>query len=339
MGRFLTFIGFCLLFPAICFSDQPSLGLYAISSKVQAARLREAGVPPCDPGGIYVTDVIEDGPAEKAGIVVGDVIIRIGGKSVDDEKSYTQATSKLIAGSPTKLHIRREDKTIAIEATPLSALDMKVVESAACPVRVFPLFLKENSIGIPRVYIGINNRRSVAIEAIEMRVECFDGFNEKAVDFTGSNVRNGQYQETLEAHASTVASLSLDLIELTKKVRVTVLRVRMEDSSEWKPASASKTKIADKGKKREPPKTDDSRSKWVNTSYDSTLRHVREKIWEEIDNKTGKVKWQVTETNRTDDHIEFRNEKQKQDWRVSATKMELKKDGKWEWLSNGKWND
>lgn len=86
------------------------------------------------------------------------------------------------------------------------------------------------------------------------------------------------------------------------------------------------------------PDATDTRRTWLNTSYDSTVRHVRDKTWEEVDNKTGKVKWPLTEKDRTTEYIELQLAERDHTYRLLPTKLELLKDGKWEWLSNGKWD-
>lgn len=40
-------------------------------------------------GGVYVTDVVPDGPAEKAGLKRGDVILAVDGKAIDQDGNYT----------------------------------------------------------------------------------------------------------------------------------------------------------------------------------------------------------------------------------------------------------
>jgi hypothetical protein len=75
----------------------------------------------------------------------------------------------------------------------------------------------------------------------------------------------------------------------------------------------------------------------LNTSYDTTLRQVKGNEWEEVDNKTGRVKWKLTELRRTDDAIEMRNDARDQVYRILDKRLELKEGEKWIWLSNGKW--
>ena len=41
-------------------------------------------------GGVYITDVIKDGPAERAGIQKGDVLLAVDGKAVDQDGNYNE---------------------------------------------------------------------------------------------------------------------------------------------------------------------------------------------------------------------------------------------------------
>jgi hypothetical protein len=50
---------------------------------------RYAGLKDTETGGVYVSEVLKHGPADDAGIQVGDVILSIGGKSIDQDGDYT----------------------------------------------------------------------------------------------------------------------------------------------------------------------------------------------------------------------------------------------------------
>ena len=49
---------------------------------------RFLGLSGTDLGGIYVSEVVADGPAEKAGIQKGDVVLKVDGKAVDQDANY-----------------------------------------------------------------------------------------------------------------------------------------------------------------------------------------------------------------------------------------------------------
>jgi hypothetical protein len=83
----------------------------------------------------------------------------------------------------------------------------------------------------------------------------------------------------------------------------------------------------------------DSPAQWLNESYDTTVRYVNgKKIWEEVDNKTGKVNWIDKEVARTAEYIELFSPERKSEIRLRAQRMEQKIDGKWQWVANGRWD-
>ncbi|MEW6674679.1 MAG: DegQ family serine endoprotease [Nitrospirota bacterium] len=67
--------------------------------------------------GVLVGDVVEGSPAEKAGILRGDVIIEYEGKKTDEPYHLRNMAANTIPGKEVKLKILREDKTITIKVT------------------------------------------------------------------------------------------------------------------------------------------------------------------------------------------------------------------------------
>lgn len=91
--------------------SRPFLGIrYRFISK-DVAILNEV------PQGAYIQEVIEDGPAEKAGVEEGDIIIKINGGNVDSENKVGDIVSKANIGQKVDLEVWRDGKTIKITAT------------------------------------------------------------------------------------------------------------------------------------------------------------------------------------------------------------------------------
>lgn len=63
------------------------------------------------PHGALVAGVVEDGPAEKAGVRVGDVILRLDGEKLNDPKDLPRLVAKTKAGSRVELEVLRNGKT------------------------------------------------------------------------------------------------------------------------------------------------------------------------------------------------------------------------------------
>ena len=85
---------------------------------------------------------------------------------------------------------------------------------------------------------------------------------------------------------------------------------------------------------------DAGRTRWLNETYDNTIRMVKSKVWEEVDNKTGKPGFTYQEVARNKDYIEIFCSKRDFHIRLQTKTMELKTgaDGKWGWLAHGKWD-
>ena len=79
-------------------------------------------------GGVLVTDVDEDGPAGKAGIKAGDVIVRVGGKAVKDGEGLREALRDAAGGSNATIGVQREGRP----------MDLTVKIGAAEPARLAP---------------------------------------------------------------------------------------------------------------------------------------------------------------------------------------------------------
>jgi serine protease Do len=67
--------------------------------------------------GVLVTDVLEDGPAEKAGFEVSDVILKYDGETVKSPRRLSKLVRKTAPGTKVKVHISRdgEEKTLTTE--------------------------------------------------------------------------------------------------------------------------------------------------------------------------------------------------------------------------------
>lgn len=84
----------------------------------------------------------------------------------------------------------------------------------------------------------------------------------------------------------------------------------------------------------------DLRSQWINSTYSGVvLRRIADKKWAEFNSDTGKLRLKYEETDRTKDYIELFCSDLQQKKRVFSDKMEIYKDGKWGWVSKGRWDE
>jgi serine protease DegS len=67
--------------------------------------------------GVLVSGVLEDGPADQAGILPGDIITRIGNRVPSNSQDILDIVAGLSPGSQVTIHCWRGDETVALQAT------------------------------------------------------------------------------------------------------------------------------------------------------------------------------------------------------------------------------
>lgn len=93
------------------FISRPFLGIqYRFISK-DIAILNEV------PEGAYVQGLVDGGPAQKAGVKEGDIIIKINGTSINEEGKVAEIISKSNIGASLDLTIWRDGKELTVKAT------------------------------------------------------------------------------------------------------------------------------------------------------------------------------------------------------------------------------
>lgn len=91
--------------------SRPFLGIrYRFISK-DVAILNEV------PQGAFIQEVVEGGPAQKAGVEAGDIISKINGESVDSENKIAETIQKASIGQRLELDIWRDGKLKKVTAT------------------------------------------------------------------------------------------------------------------------------------------------------------------------------------------------------------------------------
>lgn len=68
--------------------------------------------------GLKLSGVSADGPAEKAGVRGGDVIVELAGRKIEDIYDYTYAIEALKIGETVDIHVNRGGETITLKITP-----------------------------------------------------------------------------------------------------------------------------------------------------------------------------------------------------------------------------
>ena len=71
-----------------------------------------------DVKGVKLGGVAKKGPADKAGIRAGDVIVELAGKKIENIYDYTYAIEALKIGKTIKVVVQRGEKKLTLELTP-----------------------------------------------------------------------------------------------------------------------------------------------------------------------------------------------------------------------------
>jgi Do/DeqQ family serine protease len=77
--------------------------------------------------GVWVKDVLEEGPADKAGIKVNDVLIRVNEREIHSKADFDELLAYYRPGETFKIVVLREGKETALELTSISAADNRAL--------------------------------------------------------------------------------------------------------------------------------------------------------------------------------------------------------------------
>ena len=77
--------------------------------------------------GVWVKDVLEEGPADKAGIKANDVIIRVNQREIHSKADFDELLAYYRPGETFKMIVLREGKETALELTSISAADNRAL--------------------------------------------------------------------------------------------------------------------------------------------------------------------------------------------------------------------
>ena len=117
--------------------------------------------------GALVADVTKDGPAEKAGIRSGDVIVAFNGKDVNDEHELPQIVASTKPGMKVDVKVVREGKALSIPVI-VSEMEAEPPRRAGGPDLTKGLGLSVQDI-TPEIakHFEIENRKGVLVTAVE----------------------------------------------------------------------------------------------------------------------------------------------------------------------------
>jgi len=102
------------------------LGLWG--QDVDPRTARYFGLP--RPRGLLVTAVLDGGPAAKAGLKPGDLLLAMAGSDLDDKNQYLGALRTSTVGEPLSLTIKRGDRQVAVSVSPEAFTDRQAATVA-----------------------------------------------------------------------------------------------------------------------------------------------------------------------------------------------------------------
>jgi serine protease Do len=117
--------------------------------------------------GALVADVTKDGPAEKAGIRSGDVIVKFNGRDVVDEHELPQIVATVIPGKKVEVKVIREGKEQTISVT-IGEMEAEPGRRAGSPdlKKGLGLTVQEITPEIAR-HLDIENPKGVIVTSVE----------------------------------------------------------------------------------------------------------------------------------------------------------------------------
>jgi len=116
--------------------------------------------------GALVADVVEDGPAEAAGLQVGDVIIEFDGQRVEESNDLPLMVARTPVGSEVILQVLRDQETEEIEVTIAELADDEVEVAGAGEGEEFGLTVQTLTPEIAE-NLGVDEEAGVVVTAVD----------------------------------------------------------------------------------------------------------------------------------------------------------------------------
>jgi len=91
-------------------------GYIGITAQEAAGELAESFLPHGAPG-VLIAGIERNGPAEKAGVKAGDVLLAVNDRATPDSAAMLDAVAALAPGTHATLRLRREHKDLDLQVT------------------------------------------------------------------------------------------------------------------------------------------------------------------------------------------------------------------------------
>jgi serine protease Do/serine protease DegQ len=92
-------------------------GFLGVGSEPLTPDVAEQVHLPGDAKGVIITEVTPDGPAEKAGVKLGDVILRVNGKEIESRDELRLTIAQMRPGSKASIDLSRDGKPVSVDVT------------------------------------------------------------------------------------------------------------------------------------------------------------------------------------------------------------------------------
>jgi Do/DeqQ family serine protease len=92
-------------------------GFLGVGSEPLTADVAEQVNLPVNTKGVIITDVIADGPAEKAGVKRGDVILKVNGKEIQSRDELRLTIAQMSPNSKVSIALSRDGKPMSVDVT------------------------------------------------------------------------------------------------------------------------------------------------------------------------------------------------------------------------------
>ena len=188
--------------------------------------------------GVMLGTILPEGAAAEAKLRPGDIIYRIDRKTVTDASSVRAVIASHAIGDRLRLHIQRPVRVGRTwqwrEMEGWVTLQAKTEEPSA-PLQFQTAIISSSVLDNPELILKVKNTQWQPIVAYEYELTCYNRFDEPVKGLRGSNTHRVISQYTIDGLDSHAGSYTFHWQETTARVKVSLLRVKLEDGTEWRP--------------------------------------------------------------------------------------------------------